>query len=344
MKNLALTVACFTTLGPFAICVAVGGRGIVSGATPPAYQSTAIVAAMVARGKKLQNLAVTYRLKVAYAAPAGRTAPPSRRLQRGVRRGPIWSGTFRYRGRFDFLGGLYARFTELMGKRSFMLARTRQATFGSVCRIYTPQRFERLLYHEPLVHGNGGKPLGEIDDPHKTLPRITPLAYALALRPFDHRWLNPGAFRKAEIKPLGGDYMMILRTGDVYVNEWTFSPQRDYGITHYEMLLREGGKLVENASIDCSAFKVIDGIRLPGKIVARALTSNGAVAWTKTLTDIRYRIGDPKNVPSRYIMLWPKGSVVMDARIHKVFFIRNKPQTLTDEQIYKLLHGAKRPP
>lgn len=317
-------------------------RAVPTWAVPPRY-----VSRIDARQKRLENLEVKYDYSVDYNPPKGwgksflASAGGRNLAARGIKLGPPADGIFRYHCEMSTLHGLIY-FRQTIAKSSVPMA-SKYGITGSQILIYAPTRFESLTY--PL---DGGRPFGHITNPSDKLPpcgspggSASVILYALGLRPFGHDWFHADAFGKMVARAEGRRLLFIYRSPDMYVNKWIFDLRNHLAITRYELSVRGGSGLHPELAVICSKFRTVNGVALPGKLVARTLTNTpGYFPVVQKFAHVTYKIGEAKNIRSDYIMVWPRGSVVLDSRINKSFLIKSGNRTLTDKQIYNLLHRA----
>ncbi|MHB1766639.1 MAG: hypothetical protein ACYCUV_02160 [Phycisphaerae bacterium] len=282
-----------------------------------------LVDAVVHRLAQLQNLAVTYHRMVDYTPIASFVA----RWRRYHESHPNWHlylGRQKFTCRFSFLRGrsLYDR-QIVPGGRGLGLNRQ--------IYTFTPQRAESLIWHLRMPN----KPMGEIYNsislPHSAID------LALGLRAWrDQRWLKPADIMKMSVRHGGAGALILRRVRGLRTEWWTFRLRPKLELVEYRDSVRPGdGEHV----VSCFDFHSVDGVELPARIVVRFLPYglHGACVETVVLTDLHYTLGSKSNTASTYLLTFPKGTVVGDARTGQSWLIESRPRKMSDSAIYRLL-------
>ena len=281
----------------------------------------------VIRGiKKIENLTVTYHRMVDYTPIPSLVA----RWRRFRASQPNWRlslsmGIQRFTCRFSFLHGraLYERRIVPGGAGLGLLLEE--------IHTYTPQRAESLIWdlHEP------NRPLGEIFN-SSPLPHST-IDVALGLRAWRaSHWLTSADVMKMKISLGGADTLVVNCVSGLRTEWWTFRLTPMLELVSFRDSVTPGdGEHV----VYCSDFRSVAGVELPGRIVARFLPYglHGACIETVVLTGLHYKLGSKSNIPSSYLLIFPKGASVLDTRTNHSFIIESRPRKMSDSAIYLLL-------
>ena len=168
------------------------------------------------------------------------------------------------------------------------------------------------------------------------------LATAIGLKPFSNHhglWLNAAQIAKMKIGKVKQNQFSLFQTGNSgYRYRWGFVTKPFLELVSFDWYLNlPPGPRIHCSSARFSEFRPAQGIELPQKIIViDGPESPGGPFGKIVFTHLEYTLNSPKNIPSSYWTVFPKGAFVMDQRIGHGFYI-HAPTTLTDAREYQLL-------
>jgi hypothetical protein len=148
--------------------------------------------------------------------------------------------------------------------------------------------------------------------------------------------------RHLGLAPMSGGRWVLTQTNTISVPgivgrsvaRWTIIRKgRQLAISGFTQ--RVGGYLVEE--IRCSAFRPVDGLLLPGTVLAKFWNGKLGLVAKYRLSRIRYRLSPRGNTPKRFLIKFPVGAWVQDMRVAQTFRVTTQPSYLTDRDIFRLL-------
>jgi len=194
---------------------------------------------------------------------------------------------------------------------------------------FSPGRAESLNWPSK---GRGGAGL---IDKSILIPDAWTLDLALGLRMYRNDYgLTPAEFLDARI--VSSSPMAIrVRLDDSHRTQhfWTFDPTLGYALRMYEVAVPDG-RVYDRT--ECSDFRQFGGLMLPMKIVRTGTyMEKGQTHTAKTilLTVASYVVPDTKNVAANFLIIWPKGSLILENRAKLQLSAVDKDRTFDDAAI-----------
>ncbi len=300
-----------------------------------------LIAAVVRRLERLQNVAVRYHEKK-YQSKAIFSMKEFKILDNRYHAVPDFGHRF-YICEFRFLHdrAFYERWltplslaavgkpggplpsADIKSIESFLLSRTETLTYG----YYNPRR-----------------PVGAIMAPaSRRLPISSLIDVAMGLRrgPASRRWMTVAEIRTMKVSNLApGRAVMREQADNGFLIRWYWDWRgKRIELRELEAIDPRG---VMYDRIVCGKFRNIGGLLLPERVVETGWWDSpryGAkppLSDRVTLTNLRYRLAPKSNTPESYYIVFPKGSGVLDERINQQFNVESGPRRLTDRAIFKL--------
>jgi hypothetical protein len=304
---------------------------------PPTSASGA-AKAVEDRLARLQNVETRYSLREDYT-PDGAALALSQRLLAQMRKahpGMLFShaihGNFLYRCGMSFLSRR-VRYERIASRSTAVRV---GAGAPRLIESKMPGRVEVLEY-PPLPQTSPGGELSADAPPPDSLAICT----VLGLRDPSRRhwaWIRPGSVKKMAYARLSRRRFSLTQTtagGNEY--RWVFR-QTTQGLALISLAAssasKSGSRYVYLRG-EFSNFRSVKGLLLPRRATETFFGGPGIPDPVRcdALTNVRYKVGSPSNVPKNYLILWPKGATVIDERIDRVFHIKS-PTTLSDKDIF----------
>lgn len=119
-----------------------------------------------------------------------------------------------------------------------------------------------------------------------------------------------------------GRYVVYRNRIGAREHEWMFDKDLGYALTNYNIYV--ASQTEPFIQITASDFRNISGLMVPFRVIRRHVIDSGGkltedVRWDAVAKEMK--IGDADNAPSRYVMEWPEGTVVNDARLGIVYTV-----------------------
>jgi len=293
--------------------------------TQPAVPLAKLLHEVTHRLEKLQNVVVTYNQTNNYIPSPKFLARWKRAKADGqLPRMTLNVGRKHFTCRFSFLRGR-SRYERRILPGGPYLGLSREIS------TFTPQRAEMLVWQ--LQNSKG--PLGVINS-HAPLPDRT-VDVAIGLRAWHAAsWLTPADIMKLTAAPAGADSLVLSRLHGPQKQSWTFRTWPLLELMRYRATMSHGEAEI---SVSCSDFHSVQGVALPGNVLTRFLPRgpHGRCSGTVRLTTLHYQVGSRYNTPEGYLITFPVGSVVSDARAKHTWRIKSRPRKLSDAAIFRLL-------
>ncbi|MFQ6034478.1 MAG: hypothetical protein ACE5NM_01345 [Sedimentisphaerales bacterium] len=96
---------------------------------------------------------------------------------------------------------------------------------------------------------------------------------------------------------------------------WLVDQKLGCAATMYERRILTRRNNILNHVMTMEDFRKVDGLMLPHKMTLRALNKPGEeppILAEKAIEVIEYKLNDPQNIPERYHIKWPEGTIVHD--------------------------------
>ena len=329
---------CFAFFFIFLCHAAIGGSlqpDVRGAATLSARGASDILPEVASRLSRLDGLHIVYRKVVEYTPfDRAKIAATIRMIERktGGKAGPVRNSRVRYACTF-ICSYDCVWYDYLMRPGSVAaLASPKGSGYGIIhgIRSYMPDRCELLNYEF-----RQSSPLGIISA-SEPIPNST-LAMAIGLKGWgSERLIELSKVKKMHLISLaGGAFTLSSTSGGGYDSRWTFHSVPRLEITEFTAL--KGG--VAFVRIHCGHFRKVNGIWLPGRIVETDLPLGGGGRSSRNvrLSHIKYAVIKHPMVEKDFMIVWPKGAVVLDQRTGHTFRIVSRPMRLTDKEIFNLM-------
>lgn len=145
----------------------------------------------------------------------------------------------------------------------------------------------------------------------------------LGMRAFgQNHWVTDQLLKEMSVSLLDGNTAILEYVDPKSVkHKWMIDQGLGGAVKRYERILtRRNNKL--NHVMTMEDFEKVDGLMLPRKMILRALNSPGEqppILKEIIIEIIEYRLNDPQNVPGRYHIKWPEGTIVHDTVLETTY-------------------------
>jgi hypothetical protein len=251
---------------------------------------------------QLQNVSAHYRCTFTYLPPRELVTPGT---------GGLFTGDWSYECFFSFLDGS-AIFDKQTLPETFEHAKkggwlqTRREI-----RAFSHDRAESFTVQPSSEDGFGSIINKEV------LPSDTVFDCALGLRLWERdSWLEPTDIALAALEE-DEEVALTFVDNERQRHRLTFDPRLSYALKTVSVS-DDGGR--EFYKITASDFLNVDGIFLPQTILAQRLGFDPGQPQPAERQRVQisvhdYSVNDPGNLPERYHLVWPKGTLVKDQRL-----------------------------
>ena len=209
------------------------------------------------------------------------------------------------------------------------------ATHIKILESFTPSRAETFYYAYNNLHHPVGTIMNVTEEP---LPYST-IDLALGLRAFGSRhWISARDIRRMSVGLAHNGHLVMWQHGGngiLFLWSWLWDRGR---VELRSFTEEEGPSKAKCEKIQCSGFRTINGLLLPGHIEKTDWNpvGNHEMFRHAVLRGIKYRIGAKSNTAKSFYIVFPKGAGVLDERINQQFNVESGPRRLTDRAIFKL--------
>lgn len=312
----------------FAVLIAMAGL-----VNRPVHAAAADAELLTVAGRleSLQNLSVEFNADEFYDPPPDDLnvkVPPEIRGHTRVRR-----GSEKHREIFNFLHGSVLR-TSVTADETLDRLKA-EGWPANKKEVWARSEGRAESYFWPA---HKTSPIGLIDATQE-ISELCTIDLALGLRAFraDH-YLDAADLQKTKLDRLNNG-TVSLSWGDTRGNQHTCVFDKAFGFALRRYTLSSNGQPID--TIECSDFKSINNVFLPMKIVrGRHPGSHLQI----TIQVQRYQVPDPANLPARFLIVWPKGSSVLDNRSKITLPPPERDRQYTDSDIYEVLRKSKSEP
>lgn len=316
-----------------AVVVLVGAVAVPAGrASDLPDQVTQWRTSYAERLARLQSVITKYREDTLYSPPSP-VVDSLRSEGVGGRPVQVRQGHYIELGEFSFLNGCALYDHSYSPDTVQRLLSERQVFIRREVGAYSAERAESLV-----EHGEAGQPVGVIMDRAK-LPLDHPIDIALGLRRGNEQtWITPATVKDATFRAGTRSHVIMElhdSRSDQIVYRWELDPDIGYAPVVWQALKSSGALISE---LNCSEFAQHDGIYLPGVVVGKSIfRSKGveSVIRTVRINDIEYAVNPPENLPQRYEIRYPPGTLVTDMRVN-LPMRAEKERQFSDRDIYNL--------
>ncbi|HZL36363.1 MAG TPA: hypothetical protein VFC78_13675 [Tepidisphaeraceae bacterium] len=244
-------------------------------------------------------------------------------------------------GEFNFLQGR-ALYDVSYAPETVRRLQSEDETFiKRTAKAYTLERAESLVEHSRTGHVAG------IITDQARLPNEWPIDIALGLRcGFDQTWLDESRLKQARFTeiPSGNVAMLLEDESHVVEYRWELDPRLRYAIVRFQTHTIKDHSL--SYDLTCGDYENHGGIFLPGAIRGTAVWIKSeretVVPTSEKMMNIEYSLNSPDNVPERYNINYPAGSLVTDVRLNvPMRAATTRPFTDRDVFVLAAAHDAK---
>lgn len=243
-----------------------------------------------------------------------------------------YSGIWRKKEAFSFLNGKRKSESLTIDHERTILPQGRHIRETDyVVYVITEDRGERLIHYEDAEHYIGTiSPLDKLEIQRGDLGR------QLGLVKDDSSYLDPESLGSLEVVGSHDNQIILRKTGDDVIFEWSFDKKMDYALTSYKIIAPSDQRVCQEVQME--EFKEISGVFLPMKITARHRDPREGEPDTVfeeiTYYIEAYQLNDPANTHESYKIQWPENTIVYDRRTGISFRYINGRMDLKDQTIY----------
>jgi hypothetical protein len=276
-----------------------------------------------ARQAQLGNVAVHYEMETHYSPPHERVERHSQKNPKAV---PL-SGVVRESAEFSISGNV-SHYKKTVTERELEF----QPPANARDHALDEQTFQNGRL-ERLIKDQDGRILETTIENTPLLPEAD-IEIALGLRGQFERFRISPDLRNVTVSEEKEKAVMQYKTDKGIVHRWTFDPKRSYALVTYTRADPNGTVLFE---MTADKFEMVNGVALPKSMVLTAFsTVDGKyqVVRKANISVKDYALNDPKNTADSLHIVWPRGSVVNDTRIHQKLPITDDHSRLRDSDVY----------
>lgn len=286
--------------------------------------------AIIARLEALQNIAVDYDDTIEYfpqKVAIDRTLPNGARLQTLI-------GKELFAETYSYLNG-NALWTSKMSDETIRWY-TQRNSIPSILRVALLKE-NRLEMYDQRPHND----LGGLIEGHSKWPG--PLVdVGLGLRakfPGEAQWMTADRIKGMA---LSFDELHRVILSEIlpngFVNEYTFSPSVGYALCRSRTVSPSHAYTARFPDeIDADDFRKVGSFMMPYRIVNRLFVPGGKDIFRQEFVVSSFKLDDPGNSDSRYVIKWPKGIIVTDARTGGYVRTTQEDQILTEDVLAGLI-------
>lgn len=291
------------------------------------------IAGVIARQQSLANLVVEYE-KVTSFTPKVHEAnagAPNASVNDNVQM-VVTKGTATSKCSFRYLGGKVRYESEIVHADG-----TAQSLLTRQIEAFSPERVEMLWRqrHETWDHG--------FIDINSRLPNDVILDYMLGLRGYNNdEWLRADDWKQFVTRE-SGNRIEIQRRRHVsdpkgIIDVWVVDSEKGNALVEYQVLYKGRVSLAGTAT----DLRETSGITLPYAINWVQYGPDGPDAGAVETTELRignYQINSGSNTSDRFLLEWPKNTIVSDRRNGTVIHVKDRPRVLDDTYLQSLARG-----